>query len=180
MYAVSPVTSVYPIYQPTVTTIAASAISPLPYVATVPTVPTIYSVNSYLPMQTYPNVVTYPDVNSNKQLRNNVIDYIYNKIVGNWLKYQYFDLYKLLEVSNGTVSFVKSMNKLDSSDKDVNAKYDFILRNFLNRETVSRLIDKFRRKNNINWWNIKDNSDVLRKYIQHKLEKFMKSQINTV
>ena len=177
MYAVTPS---YPIYQPTVTTVAASAVSPFPYIATVPTVQTVYSVNNYLPTPLYPSVITYPDVNANRQLRNNVIDYFYNKIVGNWLKYQYVDLYKLLEVTNGTVSFIKSMNNLNSSDKDINAKYDFMLRNYLNRETVSKLLDKFRRKNNINWWNIKDHTDVVRKYIKSKLEKFMKSQVKNI
>ncbi len=163
---------------PSNTTIAASALSSFPQ--TLPTVPTTLSVNynsNLSPL--YPSVITYPDLNSDKQLRNKVTDYFYNKIANNWLKYQYIDLYRLLEVSGNNVSFIKNINNLSSADKDVNAKYDFILRNFLSRDVVTKLLNKYRKDYFINWWDLKDHSDKVRKYIEHKLEKYMKKQIKS-
>lgn len=115
-----------------------------------------------------PSVIAYPDLNRDKDLRREITDYIYDKVINNWLKYYYLGLYKLFVVENGKVSLVKTFETADNNSKTDNSenmkKYEFMLNNYFDKKDVSRLLDKFRRKYGINWWDIKK-SDKFRNYL---------------
>jgi hypothetical protein len=193
-------TSYTPLIYPSNTTISASALTPssaypVPLVPTVATVATNglglglgLGLNGLAPLSTHPyfnplipSVVTYPDVNSNADLRREITEYFFEKIVNNWLKYHYVKMYHMLTVNGDNVSLVKSIDQIASNNKNdpkENAiKYQFLLINYFAKNDVYKLLDKFRKTNRVNWWNIKHMSDDVRKFIQHKVMKYMKKQI---
>jgi hypothetical protein len=182
------ITSTYPsLLYPMSTTINASALTPntsFPVVATFPTVAAVSNslvypyVNPLLP-----SIISYPDVNSNKDLRREITEYFFEKLVNNWLKYHYLELYHMLVVSGGKVSLVKDLNQIASntrSDPSENSlKYDFLLMNYCAKSDVYKLLDKFRKFNNINWWDIKHHSDKVRMFIEHKINKYTEKDKQT-
>ena len=182
------VTSVYtPIIYPSSTVISASALTPSSMVP-ISLVPTVASLTNFSTITTHPlvntlipSVVTYPDVNSNKNLTSEITEYFFEKLVNNWLKYQYIDLYHVLQVNGDQVSLVKSLDQINSntkSDPKENAlKYQFLLINYFAKSDVQKLLNKFRKQKGVNWWDIKHMSDDVRKFIQHKVTKYIKKQI---
>jgi hypothetical protein len=168
-------------YQPTQTVISASTLTPSTALA-VPLVPTISSVMSNLPnYPLFPNVFTYQDVNADSNLRRQVTDMFFEKILKNWMKYHYLDLYAMVTVSGGSAQLVKDINQVKTnikSDPAENAiKYEFLIDNFLTKNDVYNLLGKFRKMNNLNWWDLKEHSDKVRSFIHHKVRKYMVKQI---
>lgn len=161
--SISPLTPIYPSLSPIIPTVPTIA-STLPSAMISPS--TLYP---YAPM---PGL--YPDVNSDQHLRKQVSEYFYNKVYNNWLKYQYLELYQMVSVHNGVASLSKH-----ATDKENNQlKYDFIVKNFLSKNDIYTLLEKFRKINGINWWELKKNSDQIRKFIQHKVAKYMKNEVS--
>ena len=183
-------TSYPPLIYPSNTVVSASALTPstifpvplVPTVASVATVPGLSSLSTHPFINPLiPSVVTYPDVNSNSDLRREITEYFFEKLVNNWLKYHYIELYHMLVVNGEQVSLVKSIDQVASYNKNdpkENAlKYQFLLINYFAKNDVYKLLDKFRKVNGVNWWDIKHMSDDVRKFIQHKVTKYMKKQI---
>jgi len=180
------VTTTYPsLLYPSSTVINASVLTPNTMFPIIPTFPTVASVGG---LSTYPfinpiipSVVTYPDVNSNSELRRDITEYFFDKLINNWLKYHYIDLYHMLVVSNGQVVLIKDLNQASSNTKnDPNenaSKYQFLLVNYFAKNDVYKLLDKFRKLNGVNWWDLKHLSDDIRKFIHHKVVKYIKKQI---
>ena len=145
-----------------------------PYMSN-PVIPTI-GISPIIP--TYPNFVAYQDVNNDRNLKSQVLDYFYNKLLNNWLKYHYIDLYQMLIVSNGKVMLIKNINDIDNnknSDNDI--KYDYLLDNYLRKKDVYSLLSKFRKINNLNWWQLKEHSEKVRMFIHHKVKQYIKYEI---
>jgi hypothetical protein len=165
--------------------VSASALTPSTTFA-VPTIPMMTTVGSisnlYAPnFPLYPSIVSYPDVNSDRKLRLDVTEYFYDKVIKNWLRYHYLDLYQMLTVSGNTSSLVKDQSQIASNTKndptENTVKYEYIIRNYLTQNDVGKLLNKFRKINNINWWDIKQHQDKVRKYINYKVAKAMKYDI---
>jgi len=180
------VTTTYPsLLYPSSTVISASSLVPnttFPVVSTFPTVASIGGISNYpFINQILPTVVTYPDVNSNYELRRDITEYFFEKLINNWLKYHYIDFYHMLIVSNGQVSLVKDINQISSNTKnDPNenaSKYQFLLINYFAKNDVYKLLDKFIKLNGVNWWDLKHLSYNIRKFIHSKVVKYMKKQI---
>ena len=182
------VTSVYtPFIYPSSTVVSASALTPSNIVP-ISLVPTVSSLTNFSTITTHPlvntlipSVITYPDVNSNKNLTSEITEYFFEKLVNNWLKYQYIELYYMLVVTGDKVSLVKNLEEVNSntkSDPKENAiKYQFLLINYFAKSDVQSLLNKFRKQKGVNWWDIKHMSDDVRKFIQHKVTKYIKNQI---
>ena len=182
------ITSVYtPFIYPSSTVVSASALTPSNIVP-ISLVPTVSSLTNFSTITTHPlvntlipSVITYPDVNSNKNLTSEITEYFFEKLVNNWLKYQYIELYYMLVVTGDKVSLVKNLEEVNSntkSDPKENAiKYQFLLINYFAKSDVQSLLNKFRKQKGVNWWDIKHMSDDVRKFIQHKVTKYIKNQI---
>lgn len=186
--------SSYPMfYSPSI--ITANALTPsslIPYM-TVPTVssltPMMYpslnnsmlpsSLYPYVPL--YPSIASYPDVNADRTLREKVTNYFYEKISGTWAKYNFLDLYKMLTVSNGNATLLKDEKQIEGNTKNdpkENAvKYEHMMASYLTKDDIAKLLNKFRKHHNINWWDLKHHSDKIRKYIEHKVGKYMLSLV---
>jgi hypothetical protein len=156
-------------------------------------IPTTLISNPYMPnpiIQTiglspvipaFPNVVTYQDVNNDRNLKSQVLEYFYNKLLNNWLKYHFIDLYQMLIVSSGKVMLVKNMNDIDNNKKndkhDNDIKYEYLVDNYLRKKDMYSLLSKFRKMNNLNWWELKEHSEKVRMFIHHKVKQYIKYEI---
>lgn len=170
----------------TPTVISASTYSPLPYQTVIPIVNTVGSVFNY-PINypvinpIYPSIVTYPDVNGNKHLRKQITEYFTEKIRNNWLKYHYLEIYGFVKVEGQSAKLISNLSEFDSNAKnsqsDSTIKHHFIIHNYLKQNDIYVLLEKFRKLNDLNWWDIKKHSDKFRKFVQYKLTKYIKAQI---
>lgn len=154
-----------------------SSLTPLsPIIPLVSTIASTLPSSMISPSTLYPYAAMpalYPDINSDKNLRKQVSEYFYNKVYNNWLKYQYLELYQMVSVKNGVASLTAN-----TSDKENNQiKYDFIVKNFLTKNDIYTLLEKFRKINNLNWWDLKKYTNQIRKFIQHKVTKYMKNEL---
>jgi hypothetical protein len=175
--------SLYPsLMFPAPQVISASSISPFPTFSTIPGVTTVSSVANLTPMlPMVPSILTYQDVNVDKNLRKEVTEYFFSKLLKNWLKYHYLNLYTMVKVSNGKANLVSSIDESKSNQKnDPNEnviKYEFIVNEFITKKDMYKLLDKFRIKNNLNWWDLKQYSDDIRIYIQEKVMRLMEKKV---
>ena len=148
-----------------------------PYMSN-PIIPTI-GISPIIP--TFPNVVAYQDINNDHNLKSQVVEYFYNKLLNNWLKYHYIDLYHMLIVSNGRAVLIKNINDIENNKKnekqDNDIKYEYLIDNYLRKKDLFSLLSKFRKINNINWWELKQHSEKVRIFIHHKVKQYIKYEI---
>ena len=134
---------------------------------------------AYVPR--YPNILAYQDVNQDRNLIDRTIVHFYDKTVDNWLKYFYLDLYKLINVSGGKASLIKSINEYENNTKGDNhdnaVKYEFLLKTYFNKKDIGDLMNKYRKVNNLNWWDLKKHSDELRDYMYRKIKQYIRKEI---
>jgi hypothetical protein len=165
---------------PLSTIISASALQPSPF--------NPFITNSVIPniglspiVPAFPNVVTYQDVNNDRHLKAQVLEYFYNKLLNNWLKYHFIDLYYMITISNGKAMLIKNINDIENNKKNERAendiKYEYLIDNYLSHKDVYRLLSKFRKMNNLNWWELKQHSDEVRLFIHHKVKQYIKYEI---
>ena len=123
----------------------------------------------------YPSYMSYQDVNYDRNLIDQITTYYYNKIIDNWMRNYFADLYKLVTVSNGTASLIKNPKQYDTSTStsDNAIKYEYIMDHYLAKRDVCFLLNKFRKLNNLNWWDLKEHNDKIKKYIRHRVIKQM-------
>ena len=133
--------------------------------------------NPFIPR--YPNVVAYQDVNNDRNLKVQVVAYFYTKIVNNWLRYHYIDLYQMINVSGGKATLAKHISDSTSkNNSDQEIKCQYIIDNYLSRNDLLKILSKFRKMNGLNWWDLKSYSDKVRLYVYHKLKDAIKSDIH--
>lgn len=161
-----------PFHIPMKTVISSTALLPTifnPYV--------ISPLNPIIPR--YPNVVAYQDINNDRNLKAQVVAYFYTKIINNWLKYHYLDLYKMLNITNGKIT-VKNMSDSNNSknDNENELKCKYIIDNYLTKNDLLKLLSKYRKMNGLNWWDLKQYSDKVRLYIHHKLKQAIQSDVS--
>jgi hypothetical protein len=123
------------IYQPTQTVISASTLTPNTTLA-VPLLPTVASIMPTLPnYPLFPSVFTYQDVNADSNLRRQVTEMFFEKVLKNWMKYHYLDLYSMVTVSGKSAQLVTDVNQVKTNTKsdpvENSIKYEFIIDNFL-------------------------------------------------
>jgi hypothetical protein len=126
-----------------------------------------------LPSYTYPNVVVYPDINNDYEMRRKITKYFYNIINDTWITYYFSSLFKYFIVENNTVKLAKTSNNKDNDHMIKN----YILNKYLKKTNVEKLINKFRKINNIDWWEVKKHQDKFAKFILSKLKNHLESKI---
>jgi hypothetical protein len=133
------------------------------------------SVNPPIPYN-YPNVVVYPDVNNDYEMRRKIAKYFYEIINESWITYYFSSLFKYFVIENNNVKLVKSLDNLSNKDSNLMIK-NYILNKYFKRTNVEKLINKFRKINNINWWEVKKHQDKFAKFILSKLKSHLESKI---
>jgi len=183
--------SSYPLSYVNPSVINASALTPstsfvVPGISNIPMVPTVSTITSTSLSNTVlapvlPSVISYQDVNADRNLIAQVTDYFFDKLLKNWLKYHFLELYQLVNVSNGTADLIKDMKEATTNIKndptENGIKYTFLVDNYMTKNDINKLLSQFRKINSLNWWDLKNYSDKVRHYILHKVTKCIKRDI---
>ena len=175
---------------PLSTIISASALQPSPFnpFITNSVIPNPYMSNPVIPniglspiVPAFPNVVTYQDVNNDRHLKAQVLEYFYNKLLNNWLNYYFNNLYYIINKLKDKKILIKNKKDKENNKKNERAendiKYEYLIDNYLSHKDVYRLLSKFRKMNNLNWWELKQHSDKVRLFIHHKVKQYIKYEI---
>jgi hypothetical protein len=153
---------------------------------TLPLLPTISSV--FNPIVDFPNLTNsnvsipipitvtsppYIDLNTDPNVYKDILQKIYyNKFLPNWSRYHYTDLYGFIKVINNKAEFVKDAKDLDKNNDEnaIKIKHKFIV-DMISPNKMLKIIDKFRSKNKINLWDIKDDTElILKDYIHYVIK----------
>ena len=126
----------------------------------------------------YPNIVSYPDINNDIDMRRKIINYFYNIINDSWITYYFSSLFVYLIVENNEIKLIKSLNNLSDIRDNNSLKKNYIFNKYLKKSNIERLINRFRKINDINWWEVKKYQDKFAKYILAKLKYHLESKIN--
>jgi hypothetical protein len=162
----------------------------IPYI---PTVSSVMNIGANIPnsilsgyvmpqsIPLYPSVISYPDVNTNSDLRREVTEFFYNKVINNWLKYSYIDLYQMFIIKGDKVEIIHAIDDMKTNTKssadDNMKKYKYMVANIISKNDVYKLLEKFRKINNINWWDIKKYADKFKKFVEVKMVKYITNTI---
>jgi hypothetical protein len=139
-----------------------------------------------------PNIPTIPaytklDVNSDPELRNNIVKYFKHKVL-KWLKidedYKRILNYFVIRADskkNEYVDIVRDIKEYEKENKDTNdiikMKIQFIRKYVLRKKLIARILEKYGNKYNVKWWHFKSNKDIIKDIILHELKKKIKNNI---
>ena len=125
-------------------------------------------------IRTNPSVT---DVNDDPELRKRMTKYFFHKFKNDWLYQSFIDLQKYLEVKDGHVQFVKSIDeyKKDETSED---KIRFIHEEVFTRSEMLKFLDKYVRRYNVNWYDLKTKHKYdVQDRLQSKLKNHMKKLV---
>jgi hypothetical protein len=135
----------------------------------------LYLMNNILPRP----FATYPNVNTDNKLRDSMVSYYWNKLVG-WFKYsyKYQDLYNYL-VMKGDKVVVSKYQETKNDDKELQLKYNFLINEVIEESDLYTLLDKFCKINNVNWWDLKKDyaADKLKAYIHSRIKDYLRENV---
>ena len=122
---------------------------------------------------------TYFDVNNDPELRYKVYKFFYQEYKEMWLKYDYTKLVKFFININDEIKMVKSIEEYhnNTNEKDTK-KYNFILKNIFGKNEMLVFLDKFVKKNNLKWYDLKRKfEDEIKSGIYYKIKSHIKKLI---
>lgn len=135
------------------------------------------------PMHTFPTMsamspsIYYPNVNTDAKLRHRMLEYFWGALTENWLRYQFFDIYRMLRVNNGQVEVVGSSRQSGERDGQFDKqKYDFLTTHVIPKDTLEVLLDKFCETFAFNWWDLQKKERYVRKYVLSKMVRYLEKQ----
>jgi len=125
-----------------------------------------------------PSVYTYQDINHDRNLKAQVVNYYYDKVLNNWLKYRFVELYKYVAVVGSNASLIKKVSDAETNPKgNDEAKYQFLAKNYFKKNDLLALLSKFRKMNNLNWWDLKKYNEEVKLFLEHKVKQYIKREI---
>lgn len=120
------------------------------------------------------------DVNEDPELRKRTTKYFYDELKDEWLVNDFRDLYKYLVVDNGTVRYIDSMENIDISTDNYEAKARFIIATIFERLDMEALLERYVKKHRVNWYDLrKKHKHNIREYVHRKIENHIRRRIYT-
>jgi hypothetical protein len=124
-----------------------------------------------------PTVITYLDVNSDKNLRRKMIlkfmDYLEEWILND---NKYKKLFNYFTVQGNTIKVVKKQTKKSyEKSKKIKIK-NFILKKIIDKKDMKNILKKYVKKNKVNWYDLTKNEEDIKLYILDKILKFIKNE----
>lgn len=120
-------------------------------------------------------VVVYPNVNHDAELQQKTVKYFMNKL-NYWLFYSksFSKLFQFLSVNNNMVVLKYQNEKAEVHKLE---KYNYMLTKIITKKEIHRLLKRYVRNNDINWWDLqtKHIEKKVKGYIHHKLLNFLKN-----
>ena len=117
--------------------------------------------------------ITYPNVNNDPNLRKKMVKYYWHKI-DYWLNNSslYRKLYNNMYVVDDKVKFGVD-NKPENTRNNL-FKYEYIIKEIINKKDLYDILDKFCKINNVNYWDLQE------LHVKDKVKKFIYSKIKNV
>lgn len=130
----------------------------------------------YDPYRTYdiafPNngyYFSYPDMNTDVKVQRKVLDNVWKKLKNSWIL-NYLKVFAHIKKSGSEYEIVSHDKNITD---DIEGKVDWLLNNFYKKSDLANTIEKFRKRANINWWDVDndDNIDDLKEYIYNQIRR---------
>jgi len=120
-----------------------------------------------------PTKITYPNVNNDPELRKKMVRYYWNKI-NIWLKESnlYKQLYSKMYVVGDKINF--GMDEKPENTRNNIIKYEYIIKEIINKKDLYNILDKFCKINDVNYWDLQDIN------IKNKVKNYIYNKINKV
>lgn len=115
------------------------------------------------------------DVNNDPELRKKIVKFFYEKFANIWLSQSWIKLQRYLKVSNGEVTFIKSVSDYDKELINDEKKIEFILENIFSKHELLVFLEKFVNRYNVNWYDLKTKHyEKVKSELYDKLKNHMK------
>ncbi len=115
------------------------------------------------------------DVNNDPELRKKIVRFFFEKFANIWLPQSYIKLQRYLKVSNGQVTFIKTVSDYDKELVNDDKKVEFILENIFSKHELLVFLEKFVNRYNVNWYDLKTKHyEKVKSEIYEKLKNHMK------
>jgi hypothetical protein len=122
----------------------------------------------------------YPDLDKDKQVHKTVTKYFYYKILDKWLYNELRPLLAFVKIVDGKPQLIRSMNDFkpnelsDESVENIEKRIAYMEHIIITKKLVKHVLKKIVAENNIHWYHINKNEDMVKKvfnkYIKNKLE----------
>lgn len=122
---------------------------------------------------------SYFDVNNDPELRQKVYKYFYEEYKHMWLIYSFTKLVQFFNNVDDKITLVNSLDEYKNNKCEKDAKkYNFILKNIFGKHEMLVFIDKFVRRNNVNWYDLKKMyKDEIKSEIYYKIKNHLKKLV---
>ena len=115
------------------------------------------------------------DVNDDPELRIRVTNYFYNKFRDIWLPFSFVKLQKFLINDKDEIKFIKNIDEYEQKKENNNDKVEYIIKNIFGKHEMVKFLDRFVRKRNVNWYDLRSkHSDKIKSELYDKLKNHMK------
>ena len=112
-------------------------------------VPLMYPyINKY-----YPKVITYIDINKDKNLRKKMVNYFKNNFLNKWI-YNSNELMNYFSINNNKVKIVKKKIKKKYNSKNISKISKFIEKKILNEKYMYKILKEYISIFQINWYDL--------------------------
>ena len=118
------------------------------------------------------------DVNSDRDLQKSVSRHFYDKFKNTWLKDSFNELLRYFVMRDDGISFIKSLDHMDKVTNHVNEKISFICNHVISKLDIHSMVEKYVRKHNVNWFDLKTKwKSEIKHHIYNKSKKIIVKKI---
>ena len=117
--------------------------------------------------------IKYPNINNDRRLKKKVVAYFLNKAT-EWVANDYADaLTKYFKFVNNKIVVDSAMEKKTMSENEKDKVVSHVLKHYLGKRMMSKVISKIHHTKNINWYDMRDHKDRVRKGLYKKIKKYI-------
>ena len=131
------------------------------------------------PGSLYPLPSNY-DLNRDERVHKQVVKYFRYKILDKWLYDEMKELLNFLVVDNTGVHLIKDMSEYkvrEDSEENIERKIEYIEKYFLTKDTVNRLLRKFVKGTNTNWYDLHKNQKFVMEDLKNQLKRILRQTV---
>jgi hypothetical protein len=124
-------------------------------------------------------LVEYPDLNNDLRLQKKVYNNIWNILKDEWI-YDYVKIFNYIVGTKNNYKLVSSLKEAEDNKnitEDMESKALWFLLNFYNKSKLASTIEKYRKKANINLWDIEKDDNTLKAFIYHQMKRMLFEKI---
>jgi hypothetical protein len=130
---------------------------------------------------TVPATGTYQNLNTDRDVVEKIVNYIYFKFLDKWLYHDLKHILKYLVEVNGKITIIRNKKDIKSnktnSSKLAERKTDYIEKHVFSKKDMYKLLYKLVHEYNVNWYDLPQKTDLVQTVLQSKLKKILKRSL---